>query len=145
MDTENCITFFMMHLLCEWHHVYHVLILLMTSTDSAASVWMSKEGSKNHKFRLFRLNLSKNDPTRQTIYWLQGGARWLIKILDKEKQRHNRLWMTICPTPGWGRAETLALLTEMVAKMNWHQDEDSDRHRIWEGDLPSPAIPILAI
>ena len=38
----------------------------------------------------------------------KGRARGLIKILDEERQRCNRLWVTTCPTHRHGRVEMVA-------------------------------------
>ena len=96
MDTENYMMSFMMHLLCKWHHAYNVLTLSMMSTDSAALVWT------HEKDKLF--------------LDYKGRARGLMSILEEERQRCNRLWVTTCLTPRHGWAETLALLTKMVSK-----------------------------
>ena len=39
-----------------------------------------------------------------------------MDMLEEDRQRRNRLWVNTCPTPGHGRAETLALLTKMVTR-----------------------------
>ena len=45
MDTENYMTSFMMHLLCERHHAYHIPTLLMMSIESAVLVQTSEGNS----------------------------------------------------------------------------------------------------
>ena len=37
-------------------------------------------------------------------------------MLEEPRPRRNKLWVSTCPTPGHGRAESLALLTEMVTR-----------------------------
>ena len=46
----------------------------------------------------------------------RGRVSGLMDMLEEARQRRNRLWVSTFPTPGHGRAEALALLTEMVTR-----------------------------
>ena len=110
----NYTTSFMMCLLCKWCHIYHVLTFLMMLTDSAVSVHAHKVRITNSDY-LDQILLKMTQADKLFTDY-RGRERGLIKILDEERQRCNRLWVTTCPTPGWGTAETLTLLTEKVTK-----------------------------
>ena len=113
MDTENYMMSFKTHLLCKWCHPYHILNLLMAWMESAVSVWTGKVKSLLfNKTESFWKKMTQDKPL--TNY--TGRARGLMNILEEDRQRQNRLWVNTCPTPGWGRTGTLALLTEMVTK-----------------------------
>ena len=71
------------------------------STESAVLV----QSSKVNLFYLVR-QLTTN----------RGRARGLIAVWEEMRKEQNRLWVNTCPTAGHGRAETLALLTEMVSR-----------------------------
>ena len=52
----------------------------------------------------------------------RGRARSLILVSEEERWEKNRLWVTNYPTPGWGRAETLSILTKWVEwALGWGQ------------------------
>ena len=55
-----------------------------------------------------------NQDNQLTNY--RGRARGLIAVWEETRRERNRLRIRTCPTPGHGRAVTLALLNEMVAR-----------------------------
>ena len=73
----------------------------------------------------------------------KGRARGLMNILEEERHRCNRLWVTTCPTPGCGRVETLALLKEMVSKKEWTPGCECGQSQTLGRDLLPLAPPIV--
>ena len=55
-------------------------------------------------------------PHDQQLANYRGRVRGLLAVWQEMRRSRNRLWLSTCPTSGWGRTTTLTLLSEMVAQ-----------------------------
>ena len=63
----------------------------------------------------------------------RGRVRVLMKIWEETRRRRDRIWLSVSPTLGCGRAATIALLSEMVAQNATRRPGNRNPHSMGRG------------